>query len=124
MGMGAHINPLPCQKFGRTHLIEKDERPHHLPLRRRQRAAHLESAKITGARHDFTGQLALGPGFRSAAEVEALRRWAFRRFYLRPRYAAGLLRRRLTDGNAVETPARLSRGGLLALRMSLPGAAP
>lgn len=80
--------------------------------------------EIRGARHDFTGQLALGPGFSGEAEVEALRRWAFRRFYLRPGYAAGLLRRRLADGRAVETAARLSRGGLLALRMSLPGAAP
>ena len=52
MRVRAHIDPLPGQKFRRTHLIEKDEGPDHLALHRRQRPAHLEPAQIPGARHN------------------------------------------------------------------------
>jgi len=50
--MRAHVDPLPQQKLGRTHLIEKDERSDHLAARRRQRPAHLEAAEVTRPRHD------------------------------------------------------------------------
>jgi len=52
MRMRAHINPAPGDKFDRAELIEKDERPHHLPLRTGQGAAHLKPARIMSTRHD------------------------------------------------------------------------
>ena len=52
MRMRAHVDALAEEELGRPHLVEEDERPDHLPLRRRQRAAHLEAAEIAGARHD------------------------------------------------------------------------
>jgi len=50
--MRPHVDALPGQEFGRAHLVEEDERPHHLPRLRGQRAAHLEAAQIARARHD------------------------------------------------------------------------
>ena len=50
--MRAHIDALADQELGRPHLVEEDEGPDHLLLRRRQRAAHLEAAEITRARYD------------------------------------------------------------------------
>lgn len=38
--------------LGRAGLIEEDERPDHLPLRRRQGAPNLETAKVAGTRND------------------------------------------------------------------------
>ena len=52
VGMRAHIDPLAGDHFGRPGLVEQDERPDHLALRRRQRPAHLEIAEIARARHD------------------------------------------------------------------------
>jgi hypothetical protein len=52
MRMRADIDPLPGHELRRAHLVEEDERPDHLALRRGQRAAHLEPAQIAGARDD------------------------------------------------------------------------
>ncbi len=52
MRMRAHVDTVPGQEVRRPHLVEEDERPHHLPLWRWQSAAHLEAAEITGARDD------------------------------------------------------------------------
>jgi hypothetical protein len=52
MRMGTHIGPLPCGDLRRSELVEEDERTDHLPLRRRQGAADLETAKVDRARHD------------------------------------------------------------------------
>ena len=52
MRMRPHVDSLPGQELRRAHLVKEDERPHHLPLRRGQRAAHLEPAQVAGARHD------------------------------------------------------------------------
>ena len=47
-----HVDALAGDELRRPGLVEEDERPDHLPLRRRQRAAHLEAAEVAGARHD------------------------------------------------------------------------
>ena len=52
MRMRAHIHALPGDELHRPQLVEEDERPDHLPLAMRQRAAHLEAAEVAGARHD------------------------------------------------------------------------
>ena len=96
----------------------------HLPPHRALPAGARRAGALEGGRHDFTGQVVLSDGFRDAAQLEALRRWAFRRFYLRPSYAGGLLHRKLRDPDAAHQLARLVRGSLLAARMSLPGMAP
>ena len=62
MRMGPHVHAGSEQELGRPHLVEEDEGADHLPLRRRQRPAHLEAAKVAGAGHDHgldgvTGQL-------------------------------------------------------------------
>ena len=50
--MRPHVDAVADQELGRPHLVEEDEGPDHLLLRRGQRAAHLEAAEIAGARHD------------------------------------------------------------------------
>ena len=50
--MRPHVDALAGEKLGRSHLIEEDEGPDHLPARRRQRAAHREAAEVAGARDD------------------------------------------------------------------------
>jgi len=95
-----------------------------VPPHRALPAGARRTGALEGGRHDFTGQVVLSDGFRDAAQLEALRRWAFRRFYLRPSYVGGLLHRKLRDPDAAHQLARLARGGLLAARMSLPGMAP
>jgi hypothetical protein len=54
MGMRPHIQSFAKQEFSRPHLIEKDERPHHLTLRRGKGAAHLEATEIARTRHDHS----------------------------------------------------------------------
>ncbi|MBL8614537.1 MAG: B12-binding domain-containing radical SAM protein [Deltaproteobacteria bacterium] len=95
-----------------------------VPPHRALPAGARRAGALEGGRHDFTGQVVLSDGFRDSAELEALRRWAFRRFYLRPAYVGGLLHRKLRAPDAAHQLARLARGGLLAARMSLPGMAP
>ena len=50
--MRPHVDALAEQELRRPHLIEKDERPDHLPARRGQRPAHFEAAEIARPRHD------------------------------------------------------------------------
>ena len=50
--MRPHVDALAEQELRRPHLIEKDERPDHLPARRWQRPAHFEAAEIARPRHD------------------------------------------------------------------------
>ena len=52
MRMRPHVQPAPGQELARPHLVEEDERPDHLPLPRRQGAAHLEAAEVVGARQE------------------------------------------------------------------------
>jgi hypothetical protein len=46
MRMGTHIRSLPGGDFRRSELVEEDERTDHLPLRRGQSAADLETALL------------------------------------------------------------------------------
>lgn len=50
--MRTHVDPLVGQELRRPHLVEEDEGTHHLPLGRRQRAAHLHLAEIDRAGDD------------------------------------------------------------------------
>ena len=52
MGVRAHVHAVSGDELHRAHLVEEDERPHHLALAVRQRAAHLEAAEIAHPRHD------------------------------------------------------------------------
>ncbi len=52
MRMRPHVDALAGQQLGRPGLVEEDERPDHLPLRRRQGAPDLEAAKVARARDD------------------------------------------------------------------------
>ena len=56
MGVRADIDALVRQEFGRPHLIEEDEGPDHLTLRRGQSTAHLEAAQIAGAGNDHSAR--------------------------------------------------------------------
>ena len=81
-----HVDALAGQELGRPGLVEEDERPDHLPLRRRQRAAHLEAAEVAGARHDqrldgVDARRRSGSSGRASgsSSCRALRRFAARR---------------------------------------------
>src|SRR5690606_25300733 len=52
VGMGPDGDALAGQELRRPRLVEEDEGADHLPLGRRQGAAHLEVAEIPGARND------------------------------------------------------------------------
>ena len=52
MGMRADVDALARDELHRSHLVEEDERPDHLPLRRGKRAANLEVADVARPRHD------------------------------------------------------------------------
>jgi hypothetical protein len=52
MRMRPHVDTLTRFELRRSHVIEKDERPDHTPLRVGQRAAYGETAKVGGARYD------------------------------------------------------------------------
>ncbi len=52
MGMRADVHPLAGDELSRSHLVEEDERPDHLALRRGKRAANLETADVARSRHD------------------------------------------------------------------------
>ncbi len=71
-----------------------------------------------GAKHDFWGRVYAADAFTSEAQLQALRRRAFRRFYLRPKYVGGRVRALLKSGEPVVQLTRAARGGLLALRMA------
>ncbi len=72
----------------------------------------------TGDKHDFWGRVYAPEAFDDVAQLEALRRRAFRRFYLRPRYVGGRLTALARSGEPVAQLARAARGGLLALKMA------
>ena len=71
-----------------------------------------------GAKHDFWGRVYAADGFRDEAQLHALRRRAFRRFYLRPRYLRGRVRALLSAPHPAHEVGRVVRGGLLALKMA------
>ena len=52
MGMRADVDALAGDELGRPHLVEEDERPDHLALRRGKRATNLEIADVARPRHD------------------------------------------------------------------------
>jgi hypothetical protein len=52
MGMRADVDALPRDELGRSHLVEEDEWPDHLPFRRRKGAANLETSDVSRSRHD------------------------------------------------------------------------
>lgn len=71
-----------------------------------------------GAKHDFWGRVYAADAFSSERQLQALRRRAFRRFYLRPRYVRGRVKALLRSGEPVAQLSRAARGGVLALRMA------
>lgn len=71
-----------------------------------------------GAKHDFWGRVYASDSFDSEAQLQALRRRAFRRFYLRPRYIGGRVKALIRSDEPVAQLARVARGGLLAIRMA------
>ncbi len=52
MGMRPYVDAPARDELSRSHLVEEDERPDHLALRRRKRAANLEIADVARSRHD------------------------------------------------------------------------
>lgn len=72
----------------------------------------------TGDKHDFWGRVYAPESFADVAQLEALRRRAFRRFYLRPRYVKGRLAALARSEEPIAQLTRAARGGLLALRMA------
>jgi anaerobic magnesium-protoporphyrin IX monomethyl ester cyclase len=69
-------------------------------------------------RFEFPGHVVAPPSFGSREQLEALRRNAWRRFYLRPRYVARRASKVLRSGNARAELLRAARGGVLALKMA------
>lgn len=68
-----------------------------------------------GSRFDFWGRVYVPDGFGGPAQLAALRRRAFRRFYLRPGYVLGRLQRMARGPRRRQQVARLARGaGLIA----------
>ncbi len=52
MGVWANINTFILKELDWPHLIEKNERPYHLPFRGRQRTTHLETTQVSCARNN------------------------------------------------------------------------
>ena len=71
-----------------------------------------------GGRHEFWGHMYAADAFEGRDQLEALRRRAFRRFYLRPGYVQGRLRTLLSGRGRRARILRLARGGGIALRMA------
>jgi radical SAM superfamily enzyme YgiQ (UPF0313 family) len=71
-----------------------------------------------GSRFDFWGHVWAADAFESKEQLLALRRSAFRRFYLRPKYVGGRLSALLRSGEVGAQLARAARGGVLALRLA------
>ena len=111
VGVRAHVDAVADQELGRPHLVEEDEGPDHLLLRRGQRAAHLEAAEIAGARHDHVldgvaGELVAGNGVLAglpAHVAQSFLVWSCRQLSIaRPR----LQRRRRADIARIGSDAR------------------
>lgn len=74
-----------------------------------------------GGKHEFWGHIFVPDAFDGREQLEALRRHAFRRFYLRPGYVKGRLHK-LTRGRGRRAQVRrYAKGGLLAVRMAARG---
>ena len=71
-----------------------------------------------GAKHDFWGRVYAADAFSSEEQLQSLRKHAFRRFYLRPRYIGSRLKALARSEDPLAQVARVARGGLLALRMA------
>ena len=52
MGMRADVDALTRDEVSRSHLVEENERPDHLALRRGKRPANLETADVAWPLHD------------------------------------------------------------------------
>jgi hypothetical protein len=52
MRMRPHVLPLPGLHGDGAKLVKENKRPHHLPLGRRQRAAHFKAPDVTYPRND------------------------------------------------------------------------
>ena len=50
--MRPHVDPVPRRELRRTQVIEKNERPDHLPALGRQHPPHDEAAEVALARTD------------------------------------------------------------------------
>src|SRR3984893_4388881 len=53
MRVRPHVDAIPGRELRRTHVIEKNERPHHLASAGRQYAAHHEAAEVSLARINY-----------------------------------------------------------------------
>jgi hypothetical protein len=62
MGVRTHIHAVTRRHSGRSHLIEKDEGPDHLPLTRWQGTMHGEIADIAYARFNYEFERVTGFG--------------------------------------------------------------
>jgi anaerobic magnesium-protoporphyrin IX monomethyl ester cyclase len=71
-----------------------------------------------GGKHEFWGHVYAPHAFEGREQLEALRRRAFRRFYLRPGYLRGRLRTLTRGQHRRAQAARLAKGGLLAVRLA------
>jgi len=52
MRMRPHVETKAGAELGRTHVIEKNERPDHAPLRRGQGTSHGKAADVVRSRYD------------------------------------------------------------------------
>src|SRR3954451_16450961 len=90
--MRAHVDALARDEFGRSHLVEENERADHLPARRRQRPAHFEAAEIARTRHDdhldgVAGELVAGARVVCCEPAHAAFSFTSRAKFCRSQYA-------------------------------------
>lgn len=71
-----------------------------------------------GGRYEFWGRVYAPDAFRDRDQLHALRRRAFRRFYLRPGYVVRQLGRMARRGDLRGEVRRAVRGGILAVRLA------
>jgi len=71
-----------------------------------------------GSRYDFWGHVFAPDAFEGKEQLLALRRSAYRRFYLRPRYIKGRVGKMVRSGEFGTQLRRAVQGGFLALRLA------
>jgi anaerobic magnesium-protoporphyrin IX monomethyl ester cyclase len=71
-----------------------------------------------GGKHEFWGHVYLPDAFSDRAQLEGLKRRAFRKFYLRPAYLKGRVKALATSPQRRTHVARLAKGGLIAVKMA------